>query len=184
MVRWRARTRCIFAPAAECAGRGPRTSRAPGVRGCPHDTSLRPCHQRLCRRQQHPRRSRPGKADQEVPFLGISGALPGVSACAPSRPDHRQDAGPNGFRQFGPGIDNRRQIGVNWGVFGTNCCAWRCAVLRMCLFPGDFRGSARTRDTHCTIPVRSLGEESSVAVGSGRAESSPPPLTSPQLNES
>ena len=52
--------------------------------------------------------------------------------------DHRHDAGLDRIRQVGPTLDDRLQIGVNGVVFCANCCAWRCAVPRMCVFLGVY----------------------------------------------
>ena len=40
---------------------------------------------------------------------------PQFSEPVPGRPDHRQDARPSRFRQAGPCLHYRQQVGVDWG---------------------------------------------------------------------
>jgi hypothetical protein len=58
------------------------------------------------------------------------------------RADHRHDAGLDGLGQVGPPLDDGRQVGVDVVVFGSNCCAWRCAFLNIAVFSGFLNGSA------------------------------------------
>ncbi len=55
------------------------------------------------------------------------------------RPNHRQDAGADGFGQLGPGFNHGRQIGVKWGRFWLDGAAFGALAVRRTAFSRRFR---------------------------------------------
>lgn len=92
--------------------------------------------------RRFPRQS-PSDGGGEVPFGNIGSARRPLLG----RPDHRQDAGSDGFRQLGPGFNHNRQIGGQIGFWGVECAAFCAALVRNPRFPRVFAG--------CSVPVLS-----------------------------